>query len=58
VTQEKYIAILFADCGYETAAQRKGWMQLRFEKNYADELTSRQRHEAIEALKQEKEDLS
>jgi hypothetical protein len=33
-------------------------MQLRFEKNYADELTSRQRHEAIEALKQEKEDLS
>lgn len=54
MTQEEYIAILFADCGYDTAAQRKGWLQKRFGVNFADELDSRQRSLAIDALKDEK----
>ncbi len=54
MTQEEYIAILFADCGYDTAAQRKGWLYSRFAVNFADELDSRQRSLAIEELKEEK----
>lgn len=54
MTQVEYIAILFNDCGYDTAAQRKGWLQKRFEVNFADELDSRQRSLAIEQLKEEK----
>ncbi len=55
MTQEEYIAILFADCGYNTARQRKGWLQLRFGKDFADELTPAQRSKAIDELKTEKE---
>jgi hypothetical protein len=58
MNQQEYIAILFADCGYETAAQRKAWMNLRFNRDFPDELTWRQRSEAITALKQEKENRS
>lgn len=54
MSQEEYIAILFNDCGYDTAAQRKGWLQKRFEVNFADELTARERSMAIEQLKEEK----
>lgn len=56
MTQTEYIAILFEDCGYDTAAQRKGWLRRRFEVNFADELDSRQRSMAIEELKEEKSD--
>ncbi len=56
MTQAEYIQILFQDCGYETAAQRRGWLQLRFGKQHADELTSGQRSAAIEYLKNEKMD--
>ena len=54
MNQIEYIAILFADCGYDTASQRKGWLQRRFSVNFADELDSRQRSLAIEELKEEK----
>lgn len=54
MTQAEYIAILFADCGYDTASQRKGWLQKRFGKSFADELDSHERSLAIEALKDEK----
>jgi hypothetical protein len=54
MTQTEYIAILFNDCGYDTAAQRKGWLQKRFGVSFADELDSRQRSIAIESLKDEK----
>lgn len=30
ITQAEFIAILFADCGYDTSAQRRGWLQKRF----------------------------
>lgn len=56
MTQVEYIAVLFADCGYDTAAQRKGWLRLRFHADFPDELTVSQRSRAIEMLKQEKED--
>ena len=39
MSQADFIAILFGDLGYGTAAQRKGWLQLRYGKNFADELT-------------------
>jgi hypothetical protein len=54
MTQAEYISILFADLGYDTAAQRKGWLQKRFGKSFSDELDSRERSIAIEALKDEK----
>lgn len=56
MTQEEFIAILFADNGYDTAAQRKGWINKRFPKKfYADELSPREKSLAITALKEEKE---
>ena len=58
MTQEEYIAILFADCGYDTASQRKGWLQKRFSKSFADELSSIERSRAIASLKKEKTPLS
>ncbi len=54
ITQEEFIAILFSDTGYNTAAQRKGWLQLRFQVNFPDELTIAQKSRAIEMLKAEK----
>jgi hypothetical protein len=54
MTQVEYIAILFTDCGYDTSAQRRGWIQKRFGKSFADELDSRERSLAIESLKEEK----
>jgi hypothetical protein len=39
MTQEEYIAILFDDCGYHSA-QRMAWLDLRFGKRYADELST------------------
>lgn len=54
MTQVEYIAILFADCGYTTAAQRKGWLKARYRKEYPDELTPPQKTAAIAALKAEK----
>lgn len=55
MSQDEYIAILFADCGYDTAAQRRGWLRLRYNKSYADELTTAQKSKVIEELKGEKE---
>lgn len=56
MTQCEYIAILFVDCGYETSAQRRGWLQKRFGVSYSDELSTQDKHRAIEELKAEKED--
>lgn len=55
MSQDEYIAILFADCGYSTSAQRRGWLRLRYGKSYPDELTTAQKHRVIEELKGEKE---
>ena len=54
MTQVEYIAILFCDAGYDTAAQRKGWLRLRFNKDFADELTVPEASSAITQLKEEK----
>ncbi len=54
MTQEEYLAILFADCGYD-AAQRRGWLQKRFGRSYPDELTTAGKSRAIDMLKAEKE---
>lgn len=56
MSQEEYIAILFADLGYETSAQRRGWLKLRFNQAYPDALTTEQKSQAIDMLKVEKED--
>jgi hypothetical protein len=57
MSKQEYIAILFIDCNYDTARARKAWLQLRFGKDFADELTSDQAHDAIEQLKGEKDIL-
>ena len=57
MTQTEYIAILFADCGYDTAAKRKDWLYNRFMKYHADELNSREASTAISALKEEKQGI-
>lgn len=54
MTQEEFIAILFQDCGYTTAVQRKGWLQLRFGRDFPDELETYQKTDAISQLKAEK----
>ena len=55
ITQDEYVAILFADCGYDTSAKRRGWLQDRFKVSYSDELASNDKHRAIEMLLNEKE---
>lgn len=54
ITQLEFIAILFIDCGYSTAAQRRGWLQKRFKVSHADGLTDGQKSKAIDMLKEEK----
>jgi hypothetical protein len=54
MTQTEFITLLFEQIGYDTVSQRKGWMQRNFSKNHADELDSRERSMAFEALKDEK----
>jgi hypothetical protein len=54
MTQTEYIALLFTDCGYDTVAQRKGWLKRRFGVEFSDELLSNQRSMAIAELKDEK----
>lgn len=56
ITQLEYIAILFIDCGYDTAAQRRGWLQGRFKVSHADGLTDTQKGKAIEMLREERND--
>jgi hypothetical protein len=55
MSQEEYIAILFNDLGYITSARRRDWLRLRYNKSYADELTTAQKSKVIEELKGEKE---
>ncbi len=55
ISQDEFIAILFADNQYTTSAQRKGWLQKRFGVSFADELTVAQKSKAIDMLKSEKE---
>lgn len=55
MTQVEYIAILLDDCKYSTSAQRRGWLQMRFQKSYADELTTAEKSIAINMLKGEKD---
>jgi hypothetical protein len=55
ISQDEFIAILFGDCGYDTVAQRKGWLKIRFGKSYSDELTRAEKSQAIDMLKAEKE---
>ena len=55
MSQLEYIAILFADLGYDTAAQRRGWLEKRFGVGYPDELGTAQRSRVIDMLKEEKE---
>lgn len=57
VTQEEYIAILFADNGYDTAAQRKAWLRKRFHVDFPDELDSRQKSLVITELKESRGSL-
>lgn len=54
MTQAEYIAILLDDCGFETAAQRKDYLRIRYGVDFSDELSPSQAHTVIEDLKARK----
>ncbi len=58
MTQEEYLAILFADCGYHTARHRNDWLERRFRKKFPDELTVAEKSTAINWLKAEKDGVT
>jgi hypothetical protein len=51
--QLEYLALLFNDCGFDTAKARAAWMTREFNRpvKFADELDSHERSLAITALK-------
>lgn len=53
MNQDEYIAILFNDCGFDTAKQRTEWMSREFgrEIKYSDELYPFEKSLTINALK-------
>lgn len=55
MSQEEYIAILFNDLGFDSAARRV-WLKLEFGHSYPDELNAQTKHQVIERLKLMKED--
>jgi hypothetical protein len=50
MSQEEYIEILFADCGF-TIPQRRAWLRTEYGRAYADELDWRTKSRLIERLK-------
>lgn len=56
MTQEQYIAILFDDCGFSSAVDRKNFIYRRFQRNYPDELTTKEKSQLIDSLKEIKAD--
>ena len=54
ISMLEYIAILFADSSYHESSQRRGWLQKRFGKSYADDLTKAEQYQAVQALRKEK----
>lgn len=53
--QLNYLYILFVDCGYYTAFLRRAFIQSRFNKQFADELSGIEISRAIAELKQTKD---
>lgn len=53
--QIKYLYILLDDCGYYTAPLRRTFIQSRFNKQFADELSGFEISRAIGELKQTKD---
>lgn len=53
MTAPEYIALLFDECGFDTAAQREAMMTRKFGKpvKYADQLDWRERSKLIDILK-------
>lgn len=52
--QVDYLSLLFVDCNM-TLAQRKGWLELRFDKTLLDSLTKGEASKAIAELIELKE---
>jgi len=52
MTQIEYIDILFIDCNFNSARQRKDFIFQRFKKNFPDELTVKERSALIDELKE------
>jgi hypothetical protein len=52
LTQFEYIALLFADCGFDTRAQREGFMTREFGRavKFSDELQPYERSRLIDIL--------
>lgn len=54
ISMTEYLSILFVDCGYHESSQRRGWLQKRFGKSYADELTPAEAYKAVQEMRPEK----
>jgi hypothetical protein len=54
ITMAEYAEILFRDLGYYESSQRRGWLRLRFNKAYLDELTPTEQHRAVQELRRER----
>ena len=50
----EYCELFFRDLGYEQSSQRRGWLKLRFQKAYLDEMSQAELHRAVEMLREEK----
>lgn len=50
MSQEEYIEILFADCGF-TGTQKRAWLRAEYGKAYPDELPWSTKSKIIERLK-------
>jgi hypothetical protein len=60
MTQDEYILILFADCGFHEKKQQNGFMSLLLGRTvqYIDELNTAEKSRIIEALKFRKKQLN
>lgn len=54
ISMAEYRDILFRDLGYHESSQRRGWLKLRFQKAYLDEMSQAELHRAVEMLREEK----
>lgn len=54
ISMAEYCDLLFRDLGYHKSSQRRGWLKLRFNNSYLDELTETEKYKSIQALKSEK----
>jgi hypothetical protein len=54
ISMAEYCDVLFRDLGYHESSQRRGWLKLRFNKSYLDEMDRSELYRAVQLLRAEK----